>query len=158
MVNTHYLTSGLLQAQLGSTHTDAKHRIGQLGQGDNGTEWIYVQATSAVTQYMTVAIDEDHKIRPITKTLADLNPRIGFAQVAFAAAEYGWVATKGTNIFALVKANCNDEVDLYTSASAGVLDDTSTSQTKIVGVVISTSATSSGTQAEELIANFPHVP
>lgn len=159
MSNTFYATSGVLSAKFGDVHTDAKFKLGTVACGNGGTEWIYVQSTSAVTQYHCVSIDKDHKIRPITKALADVNPRVGFAQVAFAADEYGWVAMRGsdTNLKVLVKAACADFVDLYTSASAGVLDDTSTSQTKIVGVVTSSSATNSGTQAEAVYAVFPHV-
>lgn len=118
---------------------------------DNG-EVIYVQAGTAITQYDTVGIDEDFQAHPITKARADDGWFIGFAQVAFANDDYGWVHTKGSNIRARGAAACQPDVALYTSATAGVLDDTSASQTNIDGITFV--ATASGTNAE-ILATFP---
>ena len=61
----------------------------------------------------------------------------------------------GRNVNAAVGASCAADVALYTSATAGVLDDTSTSQTKVDGVV---AAAANGTAAQanvEVIMTWP---
>lgn len=128
------------------------HALGQeVTAPDNGAA-IFVQAGSAVTQYHTVGVDENFQAYPLTKAMADDGWIIGFAQVALAKSDYGWVRTRGSNINARGAAACKPDVALYTSATAGVLDDTSASQTKIDGVVFV--ATASGTSAE-ILATFP---
>lgn len=131
---------------------DKGHTLGQRVGGTDNSEWLFVQAGSAITQYDTVGIDENFLAYPITKAMADDGWQVGFAQVAFAEDDYGWVATKGTNIRARGAAACAADVPLYTTSTAGVLDDTSASQTKIDGVVFV--ATTSATNGE-IIATFP---
>ena len=131
---------------------DRGHTLGQRVSGSDNTEWVFVQANGAITQYDTVGIDEDFQAAALTKAMADDGWMIGFAQVAFADNDYGWVATKGTNIRARGAAACAADVPLYTTSTAGVLDDTSASQTKIDGVVFI--ATTSATNGE-IIATFP---
>lgn len=128
------------------------HKLGtRISVSDNG-EAVYVQAGSAITQYHTVGIDENFAAYPLTKAMADDGWNIGFAQVALTKDNYGWVHTKGSDIKATGAAACAPDVALYTTATAGVLDDTSLNQTKLDGVVFA--ATASGTSAE-IIATFP---
>jgi hypothetical protein len=66
---------------------------------------------------------------------------VGFAQNAIASSYYGWVGING-----LLKVNlliaCNPKVPLYTTSTAGKLDDTTVSSGYIQGIVATTSATS----------------
>jgi hypothetical protein len=66
---------------------------------------------------------------------------VGFAQNAIASSYYGWVGING-----LLKVNllvaCNPKVPLYTTSTAGKLDDTTVSAGYIQGIVATTSATS----------------
>jgi hypothetical protein len=66
---------------------------------------------------------------------------VGFAQNAIASSYYGWVGING-----LLKVNlliaCNPKVPLYTTGTAGKLDDTTVSAGYIQGIVANTSATS----------------
>jgi len=66
---------------------------------------------------------------------------VGFAQTAIASSYYGWVALNG-----VVKVNllvsCQPKVPLYTTSTAGSLDDTTVSAGFIQGIVANTSATS----------------
>lgn len=107
--------------------------------GVDGKEYVYIQANGAIAQYDVVAIDEAGQAAPVTKALADDGYKIAIAQTAIADNEYGYVQVKG--VVALnVLANCAADVALYTSATAGSLDDTSTSQTKILGLVATATA------------------
>tara|TARA_S200002703_G_C3780738_1_gene240562 strand:+ start:245 stop:697 length:453 start_codon:yes stop_codon:yes gene_type:complete len=118
-----------------------------------GNEMIYVQASGAIAQYAAVGVDETGQAAELTKAMADDGYHIAFAQVAFADNEYGWVVTRGQDIECKLAASCAADVALYTTATAGVLDDLSTSQTKIDGVV-SVETITAATNAE-IIATWP---
>jgi hypothetical protein len=84
---------------------------------------------------------------------------VGIAQVAFADNDYGWVLRKGQGTV-LVLASCAADVGLYTSASAGYLDDATASLTLISGIVLTASR---GTTAGSALCNvvieaFPKLP
>jgi hypothetical protein len=103
-----------------------------------GKHWVYVQANGAIAQYDVVAVDETGQAATITKALADASTKVGVASAAFADNEYGWAQIYG-NCTLNVLASCAADAILYTSATAGSLDDTSTSQTKIDGILLTTS-------------------
>lgn len=151
-----YLTSGLLGVDLTDTPTTQEWVLGTTAPGTDNSEWVYVQASGAITQYDWVAIDENFQAAAGTKALADAGHQVGFAQVAFADNDYGWIATKGTNISVRAAASCAADTILYTSGTAGVLDDASTSQTEIKGVTAVTAASAGGITNVEVIATYPH--
>lgn len=139
--------------------TSAEFALGQLGEGADATRWVYVQASGAITQYNAVAIDEDYTARSVTSALAGAGHRPGFAQVAFADNEYGWVALSGSNIKVRAASSCAADCLLYvgtTGLSAGVVDDASlTGRVTLQGVVLVSANASSTTTALEIIANAP---
>jgi hypothetical protein len=148
-----FATSGCVGVDFTATPTTAGFDLGTRVLGSDGTEWVYVQASGAITQYDAVGIDENYQAAALTKAIADDGHQIGFAQVAFTDNDYGWVATRGSNISVRVAASCAADVALYTTATAGVLDDTSTSQTNIDGVVAVAAVATAG--ETEVIASFP---
>jgi hypothetical protein len=80
---------------------------------------------------------------PVTTTNAkDLGfNMVGFAQTAITSSYYGWIGINGVLQVNLLVA-CQPKVPLYTTATAGKLDDTTVSAGYIQGVVANTSATS----------------
>lgn len=152
--NTKRAIDGTLGADLTHTSDEAGFALGTTVKGNDGTEWVYVQASGAITQYDCVAIDESFQAAAMTKALADAGHQVGFAQVAFADNDYGWVAIRGADIGCRLKTACAADVALYTTASAGMLDDTSASQTLINGAVAVAVSSSSG-EAVEIIARWP---
>jgi hypothetical protein len=157
-----YLTDGTIGVDLtrtvAGTTTDgenAEFTLGSSHRGTDNTEWVYVQASAAIGQYDCVAITEDFQATPMTKTLADAGHTPGFAQVAFSDNDLGWVCTNASgNISVNVLASCAADVQLYTTGTAGSLDDTSASQTLIRGVVLVTAATDTAS-TRECIAVHP---
>lgn len=139
--------------------TTQEWELGTKARGEGGSEWVYIKAGSAVTAFMCVGITKAYAAHPVTKALVDAGSMIGVAQVAFAINEYGWVATKGGNDHLRVRAKnaCAISVALYTTATAGYLDDTAASQTLVNGIVLTDTATSSGAAEECLISTnlFP---
>lgn len=127
------------------TSTDQRFPLGASLAGANGGEYVYVKAAAALAVGSAVSINSAADAALLTKTLADGGNQIGFAQVAFASGEYGFVKTKGRSHFVVkAKNGCQPNVALYTSASPGFLDDSSTSQTRIYGIRLVDTATSSG--------------
>ena len=94
---------------------------------------------------------------PVTTTNAAAQGwnAIGFVQNSVASSYYTWVAMAGSNI----RVNCliaaQPKIPLYTTSTAGKLDDATVSAGYVTGVVINTSATSAS--APYCYANWPKV-
>ena len=148
-------TTGLLGVTLTDTPTTQAIQLGtKVSTDDNGT-YLYVQANGAITQYDAVGVDENYQAASLTTAMADDGWMIGFAQVAFADNDYGWVALTGSNINVAVLASCAADTALYTTSTAGTLSSTTnTSGTKIDGVVAVVSAGTAATTTE-IIATWP---
>jgi hypothetical protein len=129
--------------------------LGTRTSGTDGSEWVYVHAGAAITQYSWVAIDENYEAVMGTKALADVGHQVGFAQVAFADNDFGWVAVHAPgNVNVRLLASCAPDVQLYTSGTSGALDDTSASQTLIRGVVTIAASTNTAS-VREALAVYP---
>jgi len=134
-----------------------KFRLGTRVTASDGSVWLYVHAGEAILQYMTVAIDENYEAVKVTKGLVDAGHQVGFAQTALSDNDFGWVAVHMPgNGSVRVLASCAADVQLYTSGTAGVLDDTSASQTIIRGCVIVTVASATAVGWREAICVYPN--
>ncbi len=119
--------------------------VGQHVLGTNGTEYMFVKASTAIAQWQAVSIDTTEAAAvPLTIALANAGAEIGWAQVAIAAAAYGWVAIRGQQIGVLAKRASLAGVKLYVSStSPGTLTSTSVRTSALVqGVTLTTSCTS----------------
>lgn len=154
-----FATSPIVGANLGATSTEAQFALGTRVIGDAGTEWMYVRAGSAVTQYDVVAINSSYSAVPVTSTLAGQGITPGFAQIAFAANDYGWVALKGASgLRVRTGASTVKDSLLYvgtTGLSAGQVGSTSaTGRVALNGVVTVATAASAGVKPA-IIATSP---
>jgi hypothetical protein len=145
-----YSTSGLIGPNFSLKTTSATHKLGQQAIGIDNQCWVYIQANAAIVQYAAVGIDENFQAGALTKVIADDGWTPGAAQVSFADDDYGWIPIAGQNLQVLVIGSTNADTALFTSASTGIIDDLTTSQTKIVGWVLVASAGSTGTIAAEV--------
>ena len=142
-------------AKLDRSDSAATFAVGTKGVLPDGGEAGYISASSAIAVNDAVGIDENFAGAPITKAMADDGWNVGVAaDVAIGSGEYGWARTRGSNFSVNVLASCAADAVLYTSATAGKLDDASSSQTKIDGIVIVTADGGSGS-AIECIATYP---
>lgn len=112
-------------------------------------EFVFVQADGAVDQYGFVKIEQDGQAAMLTTTNAGSNGLlIGVAQVAAANDEYLWVWVGGLNgggvgkgIKGKVAAGYVAKANLFTTATAGVVDDTATTKISyVVGLASTTPA------------------
>lgn len=112
-------------------------------------EFVFVQADGAIDQYGFVKIEQDGQAAMLTTTNAGSNGLlVGVAQVAAADNEYLWVWVGGLNgggvgkgIKGKVAAGYVAKANLNTTATAGVVDDTSTTKVSyVVGLASTTPA------------------
>lgn len=136
------------------TQTGKGFSVGDRVTTHDGNEWVFVQASNSITQYDAVRIQAGYKASQITLDTAKEAIEVGFAQVAFAPDEYGWVMVGGRPQIRLA-ADCDKELALYCTTTGGVLDDATTSS-MIQGVVCTTSVTGA-TTAATCVARFPTV-
>jgi hypothetical protein len=147
-------TSGVIGVALGNTDTSPQFNVGTSVNLDDGGQAVYVQAASAVAQYDAVSVRFDNTVVPITTTNSANSKAVGFAQTSIASAAYGWVQIGGKPVVKLA-ASCLPAVPLYTTATAGTLDDTAVSGGLVAGIVAVTTA--SGATALTCVAGYPHV-
>lgn len=135
--------------------TTAQFSLGTTVNLTNGGQAIYVlSSTSAVSTYAAVVVNKAGKVDMVTTTLAISNKRIAFSQVSIATSGYGWVIAGGT-CSVNVAAQCAPNVALFTTSTAGVLDDATITAACVYGVVAKT--TVSNATATTIIAGYPHI-
>lgn len=134
---------------IASDGTTAKAGIGDTSTM-GGNTWTYTKATAAVTAYQLCQIDDSGFCAPATTTTAASTVKgVGPAQFAVASGEYFWLPTGPFNLKwdyttfkVLAAASCVKDVPLYTTATDGVVDDTSAGSTVLIaGLTTTTTVT-----------------
>lgn len=128
-----FITSPVLGANLADTSATPSHTQGTRVYTSDGGSAVYVKALSEISTFAAVAIFADQTAQMLTTTNSATTKRVGFAQTSIASGYYGWVQTAGVVKVNLATA-CDDNVPLYTTATAGVLDDAVVSQGLVLGV------------------------
>ncbi len=126
---------------LDAVSTTQEFQLGTIVQGTDqsgsySAEYMYIKADAAISQYDAVHIDIDLEATPLTTTISGVKPcAVGVAQVAFADEEYGWVVISGHGIIGCISGgSAAANVRIYTTATAGLVDDVATDV--IVGLVL----------------------
>ena len=151
-------TSGIIGVALGDVSPTATFQVGTVVNLDDGGQAMFVQAASDISQFAAVSVRSDDTAVPITTTNAANSKKVAFAQTSIGSAQYGWVQLGG-----IVRVNlltlCAPNVPLFTTATAGCLDDATVSGNGVGLVVGVTNAgsTASGTTALTCIAAYPHI-
>jgi len=118
--------------------------LSTLYYGSQGA-FIYGVAGSTITAGQFVTVDNTGSANPITKALAQLGWSVGVANSAVATGDYAWFQVSG-----ILSGNALTGVaggaPVYTTATAGALSETATSEQVIHGLVF-TAANSSGSTA-----------
>jgi hypothetical protein len=153
-------TSPSLGVKLNASDTVQQVPLGTVVDTSDGGRAVYCIASGAVSQYALCGINEDFDIYMMTSTLAAQSDRLGFPQVAIAAGSYGWAHLNGSNIKVRTKASAATDTQLWTTASAGVVDDaTAAGALKIDGVVLvaAASTAANGAAGIECKAAWPAI-
>ena len=145
------LTATYASTSAGSTSLFPVTPGSRVTTSNNGV-YMFVRAESDIAAYDAVIMStfaDSASLTPVMRAVPVTTTNaaalgynmVGFAQNAIASSYYGWVGING-----LLKVNlliaCNPKVPLYTTSTAGKLDDTTVSAGYIQGVVANTSATS----------------
>lgn len=173
MANTHYVTDEKAGVRLTTVVTSANVASGvdvndakylTVVRGNNASQWMYVYASAAITQYALVGVEASGTASMLTSTIARgaVPVRLGIAQTAFAnAGDRGWVATEGTALTVLTTAVCTAGAKLFTTATAGRVSTTQATATdaQVQGLVhsVTTGATASSSPciANSLTFSYP---
>lgn len=118
---------------------------------NDGGHAIYVKALSELSAFAACAVFADGTAQMLTTTNAANCKRVAWAQTSVPSANFAWLQSGGV-FRGNLAANCDDNVPLYTTATAGVLDDATVSG-GLIGGVISTVTISNAT-AVTLLGSF----
>lgn len=134
-----YSTAHQLGIDVSRVDDTQEFNLGYITQDSAGTWYQYIKNVSlnnAAANY-AIAILEDNTIdASFTTTTAGASPqRVGVPQTSIAAGQYGWLAIRGAMTLE-VGANCAADVQLYTTATGGRLDDAAT--TLVAGIKLTT--------------------
>jgi hypothetical protein len=149
------VTSSLIGVNLTRVDSTALFPVGTLVNLSDGGQAMYVKAsTSALSTFAAVSIDAAGIATMLTTTNAPNSPRIGFAQTSVATSAYGWVQLGG-KVSVNLAAQCDDAVPLFSTATAGVLDDATVTLGYVAGLTSTT--TISNATAVTCIGAYPHI-
>ena len=158
-----FLTNGTIGADLTalvagtgtSSNEGNQFALGTKAPGSNGTTWMYVHASGAIDQYDFVSIDENGEATAMADASGTALHTPGVAQVAFADNDFGWVCIDAPmgNVNGNILASCAADTDgLYTTATAGHLDDaTSAGAVRVYGIHAVAAAAGAATNKEVMI-------
>lgn len=142
-------TGCVIGANLTDSTTTPTHAVGQVTITSDGGYAMYVQATSTIAAFDACIIINTSSATgasigcvPVTTTNALTSQRLAFAQTAIASSSYGWVMLSGNSIRVNALIACQPNVPLFTTATAGSLDDATVTAGYCLGVVLKSSATS----------------
>ena len=146
------VTTSIVTPQLTAVSTTEDIPVGTRVDCTDGGKAVYSQAVGELAQYGAVTLSADGTAAPLTTTTAIASKKVGFADtVSIASGSYGWIRTSGRPKVKLA-ANCDDAVTLFTTATAGVLDDATVSASQVLGVV-STVTISNATAVTCIVAD-----
>lgn len=145
------LTATYASTSAGSTSMFPVTTGTQVSTSNNG-RYIFARAESDIAAFDAVIFStyaDSASLTPILRAVPITTTNaaalgysmVGFAQNAITSSYYGWIALNGTVRVKLL-VGCNPKVPLYTTGTAGSLDDTTVSAGYIQGIVANTSATS----------------
>jgi hypothetical protein len=156
--NTHFADGdSFVGVNLTNTSTTAEFPVGTIVNGSKSSRWEYVQAISGIAQYNAVCINGSGGAAPSTTAHAASMKKVGFAQVAIASGSYGWVARQGYQLTVMLAASCAAGAQLYTTATAGTLDDAVVTAAAVPGAVCTVAASGGGVTNTTIMAAQPSV-
>lgn len=131
--------------------------LGDTVETNEGQTFQYVHASGAIDQYDFVSIDENNEATALADAGGAAGHGIGAAQVALADNAFGWVCINAPSggVRGNILASCVADVGvLYTTATAGHLDDATSGGAIITrGIVSVASAAAAATNKEVIMVN-----
>lgn len=118
--------NGILGVKTTDTSTTKGFALGASVDMSDGSCYRYIEADAALAAYAATAAEEDFGCAELTTTISGAEPnKVLIPQVAVASGSFGWGLETGLGSV-LALASCVEDVKLYTTATAGAIDDTAT--------------------------------
>lgn len=152
-----YVTTPLIGINTSDVGSNPTAKVSTQVTDTNDVTWEYVYYGSGASVGQAVYIAASGTATLLTSTNAALAGEIGFVQTASATGQYGWVAVKGRNIQMAVLADCDSGVPLWTTDTAGYLDDATNtvSQYQVMGALIIATNSGSASNVAGIAQSFP---
>lgn len=132
------VVSSQIGVNLTAVDASALFPLGTLVNLSDGGQAMYVKSsTSALSTYSAVSIGSNGIATQLTTTNGATSPRVGFAQTSIGTSQYGWVQLGG-QCFVNLAAQCAPSVPLFTTSTAGVLDDATVTAGYVMGLISTT--------------------
>lgn len=132
-------------------------RTGQKVTANDGSEWMYVSSTAAIPVNSALFIDGNYGATQSTPALSSQATVFGRAHVSLSTSgQHFWAQLNGLMVVR-VAAGAAANVPLYTTDTAGVLDDAtvSLSQFQIMGLMAQGSNSAGGAGAITCVCAWP---
>jgi len=148
----------LLGAQIETVDSAAVFNLGQTCKARNTAngyigEFVYMQGVASAAAASWVLLNYDNST---VSLLVDADAGgVGLSMGAIIASTFGWFQIRGKGSGILL-ASCADNAELFTTATAGSLDDTKTGQFQVYGARAA-SAPGSSAAAAEVEIHYPVV-
>ena len=135
--------SSMIGVNLGgdSDGATALFEVGSKANGTDDTEWVYVQANVALTTGQLVMLNSTYTAQLANVTGAIEGRELAFSQGVFTAADFGWVAKRGSPLYVLVSSLSTIGGILTLSDNSGTIQGNGVSGTMAGIAVITASAT-----------------
>lgn len=154
MANLGISASSIIGVNLSRMDSTQLFPLGTTVNLTDGGQAMYVKSSaSALSTFAACSVNKAGVATMLTTTNAPNSPRVGFAQVSIATSDFGWVRLGGSMLVNLA-AQCAPAVPLFSTATAGVLDDATVTAGYIPGLVCAT--TISNATASTCIGAYPH--
>lgn len=140
------------------TTTAAEFEFLTRAKGQDGNDYLYIQANGALDAQDAVLIDEagQAQVVSLTATATAFGDKVGVVNVAFADNEYGWAQISGaTTVNALANAAANAAIN--STATDGTLDDDGGVGSETIDGIVLTTANGGSTAAAACMLNYPTV-
>ena len=131
--------------------------VGTRAEDNNGKQYIFCQVNTAVAAYDVVYIPSDTFIAAgLTTATSAASEAIGVAQYALASGDYGWIQIYGACKVKALGA-CAKSVTLYSTTTAGSLDDATASNYEVRSIQLLSTNPSATASAMSAFISYPKV-
>lgn len=152
-----YPTDGKIGIDISAVTSARNYTLGTPLEASDTGNYVYAFNVGAISTGMCVVIDSGFTAAAITTTLARTRNQIAFAQVTIPASSYSWYAKNGLGIKIRTAASTLPGVPLWTSDTAGVLDDLTASLSHFQVFGVELLATQSIVGATAATVSYPLV-
>jgi len=143
-------TSGVYSPAGNTAEYGQTHKLGEVMTTYDGKRWLFVSASTSLTSYQVAAVTSSGYAVPVTTALGSSGiNKVGVAQNNISSGSWGWIQILGGCTLSVL-STCSSKVALFTSGTAGSLDDT-TSTVKIAGIYIEADITAAANTAAVMV-------